>query len=152
MINKFVRKAREFKSDIDLINWHLTIINQPDARVSVENETPVTKIYLIKFKSCGAECQKSVEFDGSITNFFQSINIRNYGLRSVESSGYMGWKLGVLHRDLDKKIKKQEKVRERDAKRKIKAEKKMYALDCCTRVRCAMADLVFGRGNQHQKA
>ncbi len=104
MINKFVRKAREFKSDIDLINWHLTIINQPDARVSVENETPVTKIYLIKFKSCGAECQKSVEFDGSITNFFQSINIRNYGLRSIESSGYLGWKLGVLHRDLDKKV------------------------------------------------
>lgn len=141
MINNIVRKAKQVKSDIDLINWHLTIIDQPDARVSVVNETPVTKIYSIKFKSCGAECQKSVEFDGSIANFFQSVDIRNYGLRSIESNGYLGWKLCVLRHYLDKKIKKQEKAQKR-------AEKAQYVPDLSMRIRCAVADAVFGRGNK----
>lgn len=144
MKNNIVRKAKQVKSDIDLINWHLTIIDQPDARVSVVNETPVTKIYSIKFKICRAECQKSVEFDGSIANFFQSVNIRKYGLRSIESSGYLGWKLGVLRRDLDKKIKKQEKAQVKAELNAKKTQQVKYSLDFRTRLRCAMADLVLG--------
>lgn len=141
MINNIVRKAKQVKSDIDLINWHLTIIDQPDACVSVENETPVTKIYSIKFKSCGVECQKSVEFDGSIANFFQSVDIRNYGLRSIESSGYLGWKLGVLRRDLDKKIKVQEKAQTRAIKKQHRAKKRMETM---MNLRRKLAERVFG--------
>lgn len=141
MINNIVRKAKQVKSDIDLINWHLTIIDQPDACVSVENETPVTKIYSIKFKSCGAECQKSVEFDGSIANFFQSVDIRNYGLRSIESSGYLGWKLGVLRRDLDKKIKVQEKAQTRAIKKQHRAKKRAETM---MNLRRKLAERVFG--------
>lgn len=144
MINNIVRKAKQVKSDIDLINWHLTIIDQPDACVSVENETPVTKIYSIKFKSCGAECQKSVEFDGSIANFFQSVDIRNYGLRFIESSGYLGWKLGVLRRDLDKKIKKQEKAQTRAIKKQHRAKKRAETM---MNLRRKLAERVFGENS-----
>ena len=140
-MNDIVRKAKQVKSDIDLINWHLTIIDQPDARVSVVNETPVTKIYSIKFKSCGAECQKSVEFNGSIAKFFQSVDIRNYGLRSIESSGYLGWKLGVLRRDLDKKIKQQENAKKCADKKRVRAEKIAKKMQ---EMRNALSDLVFG--------
>lgn len=87
-------KMKELKVSIDLINNVLTIISNPGATVDVLNETMVMK----KYKVTSADGKSFViEYNGYMAKINDVL---------VKCHGYMGWKMNVLRRDLDKFIEK----------------------------------------------
>ena len=97
--NKVVKKVKTVKNDIDLINKVLTVLMRNDTSVSVEHETNVMKKYEVSYNTDNNNCKLIVEYAGSLVKFTED------GVEStIEAEGYMGWKLGVLRRDLDKKV------------------------------------------------
>lgn len=127
---QFANKLKSVKSDIDLINNMLTILDRDETRVEVLNETAVTKIYKVSWAQA---CTGSIVFNGTQVMFWDSVQ--------MQKDGYIGWKLGVLRKELDKKIKVQEKARTRAIKKQHRAEKRAETM---MNLRRKLAERVFG--------
>ena len=97
--NKVIKKVKSVKSDIDLINKVLTVLMYDKTSVVVDHETNVMKRYEVSYNMNNNNYKLIVEYDGSVVKFVEN------GVEStIEAEGYMGWKMGVLRRDLDKKV------------------------------------------------
>lgn len=97
--NKVIKKVKTVKSDIDLINKVLTVLTYGNTSVSVEHETNVMKKYEVSYHMNNNNHKLLVEYAGSLVKFTEG-NVNT----TIEAESYMGWKLGVLRRDLDKKV------------------------------------------------
>ena len=96
---QFAEKVKIAKSDIDMINKVLTALMREDTRVYVDHETNVMKKYVVLCNIKNQEYKLIIEYVGFLVKFTEN------GIeRTVNAEGYMGWKLGVLRKDLDKKM------------------------------------------------
>lgn len=127
---QFANKVKSVKSDIDLINNMLTILGRDETRVEVLNETAVTKIYKVSWAQA---CTGSIVFNGGQVMFWDSVQ--------MQKDGYIGWKLDVLRKELDKKIKVQEKAQTRAIKKQHRAQKRAETM---MNLRRKLAERVFG--------
>lgn len=118
-------KWTNFKKNVNVTNEILTFLDHPSTSVSVPNQTAVMKEYKMEHVVDGIHCARTVKFNGTIVNVDQIYNFDN--------TGYMSWKWGWVRNSLDKKIKKQEKAKKR--------------LEKWQRVRCWLANRVFGPNN-----
>ena len=135
----FIQKLKELKSNIDLANKVLTLLDYDTTNVSLEHETPVYKKYAMNSMQNGVFYRTVIEFNGSIVKFTE----RGFSC-VVDATGYMNWKLNVVRCALDKKIKQQEKAKERAHKKQVRAEKIAKKMQ---EMRNSLSDLVFGHDN-----
>ncbi len=96
---KLANKVKSFKSDIKLINKVLTVLVHDDTRVSVEHETNVMKKYEVLYNMNNQKYKLIVEYIGSLVKFTE-----NAVETTLDADGYIGWKLGVLRKELDKSM------------------------------------------------
>ncbi len=96
---KLADKARSFQSDVKLINKILTVLMRDDTQVCINHETNVMKRYEILYNMNNQDYRLIVEYNGSLVKFAEN------GVDTmIDANGYIGWKLGVLRKELDKKM------------------------------------------------
>gem|GEM_PF-4745924 len=124
----FVAKAKKFKQQIDFINNVSTGLIHPETTVEIKNQTPV----YIEYNVASPEYTGRIVFNGDIVSFLNA----NIVFDKNESSRYIGLKLDILHRELDKKIKTNAKMAARVARHNARV----------ARLREILANRVLGRG------
>lgn len=135
----------EFKDKIDYVNKLVGVCDCDNPVVEVLNETYVTKIYNMKYTTYERECKKIskcediIEFNGPIVKFTRHLDYWFDREFDLDKTGYIGWKLGVLQKALDNRIKQQEKVKQR-------AQKMKNSTGLRDRLRWTLSKAVFGRG------
>ena len=98
-LKKLADKVNAFKSDIKLINKVLTVLTNDNTQVHIDHETNVMKRYEILYNMNGQDYRLIVEYNGSLVKFAE-----NGVETTIEGDDYMGWKLSVLRKDLDRKV------------------------------------------------
>ncbi|MBP5794845.1 MAG: hypothetical protein J6W41_02415 [Alphaproteobacteria bacterium] len=140
--------AKEFKKDIDYVNHMLGVVDCDNPTVELVHETPLMQQYVIKYmEKNGAKYKDIIEFNGSIVKFacyleketiLGDVIYRFLREFDLDKTGYMGWKLGVLQKALDNRIKQQEKV-------KMRAEKAKNTSNLQTKIRYALFNKILDR-------
>ncbi len=134
----------EFKDKIDYVNKLVGVCDCDNPVVEVLNETHLTKIYNMKYTTYEREykkiskCEDIIEFNGSIVKFARHLDYRFDREFDLDKIGYIGWKLGVLQKALDNRIKQQEKV-------KMRAEKAKNTSNLQTKIRYALFNKILDR-------
>jgi len=124
----FVAKVKKFKQQIGFINNVSTGLIHPETTVEIKNQTPV----YIEYDMASPEYTGPIVFNGYIVGFPNA----NIVFDKSESSRYIGLKLDILHRELDKKIKINAKMAARMARHNARV----------ARLREILANRVLGRG------
>ncbi len=124
----FVAKAQELKAQINFINNVLTGLTHPETTVENKNQTLVC----IEYDVVCPEYTGRIVFNGDIVRFPNA----NIVFDKSKSSRYIGLKLNVLRRELDKKIKTNAKMAARAARHNARV----------ARLREFLANRVLGRG------
>ncbi len=135
-MNKVVGKAKLLKQDIDLTNKYLTVLDAGESvHVRLVHETIVYKRYIMDWQQDVHGYRTVIEFNGSVVKITE-----NGFVHMFDATGYMKWKLGVLRRALDNKIKSQNKAYDKAAKKQERAQKRTENVQ---KMRDALAKFVF---------
>ena len=139
MTGKFIDKAKQLKQDIDLTNRILTGLDYEDTRVRLVHETVVYKKYMMDWRQDGHGYRTIIEFNGYVGKITE-----NGFVHMFDATGYIKWKLGLVRRGLDNKIKSQKLAQDKAAKKQERAQKRAENVQ---QMRDALARFVFGREN-----
>ncbi len=139
MTGKFIDNAKRLKSDIDFTNRILTGLDYEDTRVKLVHETVVYKQYIMDWCEDGHGYRTIIEFNGYVGKITE-----NGFVRVFDATGYMKWKMGLVRRALDNKIKSQEKTNAKAAKKQVRAQNRAKKVQ---KMRDALAKFVFDQEN-----
>ena len=122
--------AKEFKKDIDWINYVFGVLGCDNPVVNLVHKTQTKDIYVIEYKEKNNQRGIRIDFWGTMVIFGND----KHDQRVMEKYGYIGWRLKVLEKNIKYCIKKQERAEAR-------AQKKQ---DVCNQIRYKLIDKVFG--------